>query len=148
MEKSPIQKKKNPYNTAIPFVADRELLGPIKSYAGGTSPLTLSCPETNLSYNELDLIIASLRRGCLKDAIVGGDTTFTELVSAVDAPESDEWLETTVSVDLLPPGLLGFRYDEVRHGQFGIKEIELSKTSEYRGRLVHSGLHRHYNSFV
>ena len=41
--------------------------------------------------------------------------------------------------------LVGFEYDEARHGQFGIKEIELSKASEYRGRQVHSGLHRHYN---
>ena len=77
------------YNTATPFVADREALGPTTSYAGGTSPLTLSCPDTNLSYNELDLIIASLRRGCLNDAI-DGDTRFIELVSAADAPESDE----------------------------------------------------------
>jgi hypothetical protein len=47
----------------------------------------------------------------------------------------------TVSVGPGPPPL---EYDEARHGQFGVKEIELSKTSEYRGREVHSGLHRHY----
>jgi hypothetical protein len=91
--KTPIQKRKEKekktYNTATPFVADREPLRPTTSYAGGTSPLTLSCPETNLSYNELDLIIASLRRGCLNDAIVG-HTRFIELVSAADVPESDE----------------------------------------------------------
>ena len=121
------------YNTATPV--DREP----PSYAGGTSPLTLSCPDTNLSYNELDLIIASLKRGCLNDAIVGD--RFIELVSAADAPESDERLEVTVSVG---PGV-GFGIGgETRHGQFGIKEIELSKISEYRGRQVHSGLHRHY----
>ena len=87
-------KKNSYYNTATPFVADRE---PTASYAGGTSPLTLSCPETNLSYNELDLIIASLRRGCLNDAIVGDDARFIELVSAADAPESDERLEMTAA---------------------------------------------------
>jgi hypothetical protein len=89
--------KKNSYNTATPFVADREPRELTTSYAGGTSPLTLSCPDTNLSYNELDLIIASLRRGCLNDAIVG-DARFIELVSAADAPESDERLEMTASV--------------------------------------------------
>ena len=131
------QSKKKPYSTAKPFVADREPREPTISYAGGTSPLTLSRPDTNLSYNELDLIIASLRRGCLNDAIVG-DTKFIELVSAADAPESDERHEMTVSVG--PDEV----YGEARQGQFGIKEIELSKTSEYRGRHVHSGLHRHY----
>ena len=92
-KKQPPMKKKKLnnffYNTATPFVDDREPLGPTASYAGGTSPFTLSCPDTNLSYNELDLIIASLRRGCLSDAIVGV-TRFIELVSAADAPESDE----------------------------------------------------------
>ena len=83
------KKHKKTYSTATPLVADLEPLGPTTSYAGGTSPLTLSCPDTNLSYNELDLIIASLRRGCLNDAIVG-ITRFIELVSAAEAPESEE----------------------------------------------------------
>ena len=94
-QKKKEKKEKKTYNTATPFVADREPepLGPTTSYAGGTSPLTLSCPDTNLSYNELDLIIASLRRGCLNDIddddIVRANK-FIELVSATDAPESDE----------------------------------------------------------
>lgn len=49
-------------------------------------------------------------------------------------------VETAAALEML----LGFEYDEARHGQFGIKEIELSKASEYRGRQVHAGLHRHY----
>jgi len=128
------EQKRKPYNTATPFVADREPRGGTTSYAGGTSPLTLSCPDTNLSYNELDLTIASC---CLNDS-TDGVTWVIELVSAADAPESVERLEKTVSVEgpAPPKMLLEFELDDARHGQLGIKEIELSKTSEYRGREV------------
>jgi hypothetical protein len=130
--KASIKNQCNSYNTATPFIADRE---PATSYAGGTSPLTLSCPDTNLSYNELELIIASFKRGCLNDAIVDDDRI--ELVSPADASESDERLEMTAA------STVRFGIREARHGQLGINEIELSKTSEYCGREVQSGLHRH-----